>query len=85
MCAYIKRMMAVYTEAEDLINVGAYVAGSNPEIDEAIKKMPAINTFLRQGVDEKSDLPATLVQAGSITGITIPDTEITNETVQVST
>jgi flagellum-specific ATP synthase len=56
---YIRRLLAVYGESEDLINVGAYAQGSNPEIDEAIDKMPDINAFLRQAVDEKSHLTET--------------------------
>ncbi|NLP46753.1 MAG: flagellar protein export ATPase FliI, partial [Epulopiscium sp.] len=44
----LKKILAVYTEAEDLINIGAYTAGSNPEIDEAIEKIPKINQFLTQ-------------------------------------
>ena len=66
---YIKRMIATYTEAEDLINVGAYVSGSNPEIDEAIKKMPEINTFLRQGITEKSNMDTTISKMREIVGI----------------
>ena len=50
---YVRRLLAVYGEAEDLINVGAYAAGSNRDIDEAISKLPAINAFLRQSVSEK--------------------------------
>ena len=46
-------IMATYRKAEDLINIGAYVAGSNPDIDHAIKMMPRVNAFLRQGMDEK--------------------------------
>jgi flagellum-specific ATP synthase len=46
-------VMAVYKKVEDLINIGAYVEGSNPEIDYAIKKLPEINAFLRQGIDER--------------------------------
>jgi len=83
--AYIKRMLAVYTEAEDLINVGAYVKGSNPVIDEAIEKIPGINEFLRQGIEEKSDVKKTLTWMEKITSITIPDSEIPNETVSVQT
>lgn len=56
---YVRRLLAVYGESEDLINVGAYAQGSNPEIDEAIEKMPDINAFLRQAIDEKSDLTET--------------------------
>lgn len=46
--------MATYKKAEDLIQIGAYVEGSHPKIDEAIKKMPRINQFLCQGIDEKA-------------------------------
>ena len=48
----IKRLMAVYKESEDLINIGAYVKGSNEEIDMAVAKNKAINMFLQQKVDE---------------------------------
>lgn len=49
-------LMAVYKKAEDMIHIGAYVEGSNPMIDLAIKRMPQIHAFLRQGVGEKVDL-----------------------------
>jgi len=48
----IKRLMAIYKEYEDLINIGAYVKGSNEEIDLAVEKNKAINTFLRQKTSE---------------------------------
>lgn len=48
-----KMLMATYREAEDLINIGAYKAGSNPDIDLAIEKMKEINGFLLQDVDAK--------------------------------
>ena len=51
----LRQTLAVYKEAEDLINVGAYAKGSNPEIDEAIELIGAVNAFLRQGIDEASD------------------------------
>jgi flagellum-specific ATP synthase len=46
-------LLAVYKKAEDLIHIGAYVKGSDPQIDEAVRKMPEINAFLRQGTQEK--------------------------------
>jgi len=49
----LKNVLATYTEAEDLINIGAYKAGSNKEIDYAISKIDAVNEFLMQQVDEK--------------------------------
>jgi flagellum-specific ATP synthase len=48
--------MATYREAEDLINIGAYVAGSNPRVDLAIARFEAIRAFLRQGIYEVSTL-----------------------------
>ncbi|MBD5546569.1 MAG: flagellar protein export ATPase FliI [Lachnospiraceae bacterium] len=49
----LKNILATYNEAEDLINIGAYKAGSNPGIDYAIQKIDAVNKFLMQDVDEK--------------------------------
>ena len=49
----ILNIIATYRKAEDLINIGAYVEGSNPEIDNAIRMIDKINLFLRQGIDEK--------------------------------
>lgn len=50
--SYIKSVMAVYKNAKDLIDIGAYKTGSSAEIDEAIRKNPSINSFLCQYVDE---------------------------------
>jgi len=49
----LKNVLATYSEAEDLINIGAYKSGSNPNIDFAISKIDAVNQFLIQDVDEK--------------------------------
>ncbi len=49
----LKNVMATYNDAEDLINIGAYRSGSNPEIDYAITKIDKINSFLCQDVDSK--------------------------------
>ncbi len=49
----LKNVLATYTESEDLINIGAYKAGSNKEIDYAIQKIDAVNQFLMQQTDEK--------------------------------
>lgn len=51
----LKNVLATYSEAEDLINIGAYKNGSNKNIDYAISKIDAVNEFLQQGVDEKFD------------------------------
>lgn len=52
----LKNALATYQEAEDLINIGAYKSGSNPEIDYAIEKIKDINGFLLQQTDEKFGL-----------------------------
>lgn len=49
----LKNVLATYSEAEDLINIGAYKHGSNPNIDYATAKIDAVNNFLMQGVEEK--------------------------------
>lgn len=51
----LKNVLATYNEAEDLINIGAYKSGSNPNIDYAIEKIDAVNAFLMQAVEEKYD------------------------------
>ncbi len=49
----VKNVLATYNEAEDLINIGAYKSGSNPEIDFAISKIRQVNEFLVQDVESK--------------------------------
>jgi flagellum-specific ATP synthase len=47
-------MMATYRESEDLINIGAYVKGSNPRIDRAVRNREAVQNFIRQDSNEKA-------------------------------
>ncbi len=49
----IRRLLGVYAENEDLITVGAYRTGTNPEIDRAIELKPAIDQWLTQNVEER--------------------------------
>jgi flagellar biosynthesis/type III secretory pathway ATPase len=50
--AILRELLAVYRANEDLINIGAYVAGSNPRVDLAIKMYPKIQRFLRQEIQD---------------------------------
>ena len=59
-----RNVLAAYTEAEDLINIGAYVTGSNPRIDSAISRIDAVNKFLRQNFDESTSLKQTQEELG---------------------
>jgi flagellum-specific ATP synthase len=52
----VRDLMATYREAEDLINIGAYVAGSNPRVDLAIARNETIRSFMKQGIYEVSTL-----------------------------
>lgn len=56
----MRELMAVYQDAQDLIDVGAYEHGSNPKIDIAIQMMPEINKFLRQSVKDIVNMDLTL-------------------------
>jgi flagellum-specific ATP synthase len=48
----VKDVMATYARNEDMINIGAYVKGSSPQIDRAIEMTPRIDKFLRQPFSE---------------------------------
>lgn len=65
----MRNYMAVYREAEDLINIGAYKSGSNAEIDEAVRLHPSINAYLKQEIDEATDLPDCEQMMSHIVGI----------------
>lgn len=64
----IKKTMAVYADAEDLINIGAYVKGSNPDIDYAIDKHKDVNQFLTQTTEQKFAFKDTLNTMKKIIG-----------------
>jgi flagellum-specific ATP synthase/type III secretion protein N (ATPase) len=63
---YLRELLAAYQEAEDLIEIGAYQHGSNPKVDAALQYYDAIQSFLRQDVDEYYDFNATLAGLSSI-------------------
>jgi flagellum-specific ATP synthase len=56
----VREWLATIRNAEDLVNVGAYVSGSNPRIDEALGRRDSIATFLRQPADAPCKLDAAL-------------------------
>jgi flagellum-specific ATP synthase len=55
----LKRLLAIYRDSEDLINIGAYKQGSNPDIDLSLQYIQQIWNFTRQDVDEKTELDET--------------------------
>ena len=50
-----RRLWTIYKQNEDLINVGAYEAGTNAALDESIKLLPELEKFLQQDMDERVD------------------------------
>jgi flagellum-specific ATP synthase len=58
----IKNIISTYQEAKDLIDIGAYAAGSNPKIDYAISMIDDVNSYLRQGIEEKYNLVESVEQ-----------------------
>ena len=62
----LREVLAKYEEAEDLINIGAYVKGSNPKIDDAVDKIDQVNSFLKQRTDENVPYDETIQMIASI-------------------
>ncbi|MCE5300217.1 MAG: flagellar protein export ATPase FliI [Spirochaetia bacterium] len=58
----MKEVLATYKNAEDLINIGAYVKGSNPSIDYAIEKIGSVRKFLIQGIEDKTEYKDTVTE-----------------------
>ena len=54
----VRELLAAWRDAKDLIEIDAYVAGTNPVVDRAIVMKASIDRFCRQPVSEVSDLPA---------------------------
>ena len=67
----LRNLLAVHKKNEDLINIGAYVKGSDPMCDKAIAMMGDINGFLKQSTEDKIDYEETvnqLLQLGQLAG-----------------
>jgi flagellum-specific ATP synthase len=60
--------MAVYADAEDMVNLGAYVRGSNPLLDQAIAVHTEIDKFLIQDIEDRSEYSSTLEKISSLAG-----------------
>lgn len=62
----IREWIALYAQVEDLVNIGAYVKGTSPKIDQAIALNERINTFMKQGIEERATIEDTLAAMQSI-------------------
>jgi flagellum-specific ATP synthase len=64
----VTKHMSTFRRVEDMVNIGAYAKGSNPEIDAAIDSMPAINAFLRQDVADPQHVEGCFQQLRVLAG-----------------
>ena len=67
--AFARKNLAVYEKIRDLVNIGAYVKGSDPEADTALLVIPEINRFLQQNVSDVSSFTNTLQSLTEISQI----------------
>lgn len=67
----LRRLYSLYQQNKDLISVGAYQAGTDPKIDEAIAKNAEISAFLQQNMDEAVDISTSLAELNTLIGTSI--------------
>lgn len=60
--ARLRELLAAHRQAQDLINIGAYVSGSSQKVDDALRYMAQIEGFLRQSSDAHAEFPRTVEQ-----------------------
>ncbi len=58
---YFRELLGTYNSALDMIQIGAYQPGTNPKLDEAIRLMPIMEAFLKQGINESPSIDEALV------------------------
>ena len=64
-----RRLYSAFQQNHDLISVGAYQKGSNPEVDEAIEYFPYLMQFLQQNYDEAVPFEHSLESLLNLTGV----------------
>lgn len=64
--ALVRRMMAVYARSEDLVRIGAYKSGSDPELDRALNARTSIRAFLMQDTSERVRRADTLARLAAL-------------------
>jgi len=62
----LRDVMSIYEKNADLVSIGAYKAGTNPKLDNALSKMDAVNRFLTQGINESFSYDESLAQLRKI-------------------
>jgi flagellum-specific ATP synthase len=58
----VRELLSIFESAQDLINIGAYKAGSNPKVDWALAHIESVDAFLKQGIAENFSFDDTVAQ-----------------------
>ncbi|HEX7971544.1 MAG TPA: FliI/YscN family ATPase, partial [Thiobacillus sp.] len=66
MARHLKKLYSRYERSRDLINVGAYAAGSDPLLDDAIRLQTGIEAFLQQAIHERADVQESLAELAAL-------------------
>ena len=66
--ALIRRLLAVHARSEDLVRIGAYKTGADPEVDRALHARESLRAYLTQTADERAPLRESIEQLGLLTG-----------------
>jgi flagellum-specific ATP synthase len=64
--ASLRRLMAVYARSEDLVRIGAYKAGSDPDLDRALQGRRSMRAFMTQGATERTSFEASVGQLAQL-------------------
>jgi flagellum-specific ATP synthase len=67
--ALVRRLLAIYARSEDLVRIGAYKAGADPDLDRALRAHDAIRAFLAQGSGERVRLPECLSRLAALAAV----------------
>ena len=81
----LRELLARYERSRDLVQIGAYEAGTDAALDEALARLPAIEAFLRQRPDEFNDFESTVAQLRAAVGDPTLATEPPQPAPEVST
>ena len=63
----MRRLMSVYARSEDLVRIGAYKAGSDPDLDRALRARNVMRAFMTQDAHEQTGLADSLKRLGELT------------------
>jgi flagellum-specific ATP synthase len=62
----VRRLLAAHARSEDLIRIGAYKAGTDEDLDRAIRMMPALRAFLEQKSDERVSMQESVARLNAM-------------------